>query len=312
MSVQKEYEQAKHNLAKALQGVSAEQRAEVLSLVVDYEIDPDSEFFLIFVAIGHLKSLIERAPDDWRELFNSIYKELDKCINLSLRQGTNFEEQTKTIKLLAESSNNLADQLIAAQQTSQQQQEQSRKLTESLSGTHETFSELNELLKGLLKILLSRSLCPDLERLREMARNGEEVNPEKIPKTVDWAMARIYLYQDIANYLAALLKPHLRDLTEEIKNQREPTSVSIASPPPATRKSASFAVSEMAAIVVGVLSVLTLNGWLGVQIGNLQARSDPGYQQAMEIWQLNQAQLKKARAEGRKKSTIWLVPDHLR
>jgi hypothetical protein len=183
-------------------------------------------------------------------------------------------------------------------------------LVQQLSSSQAVWSQSNELLKGLLKILLSKSRTSDLERLREMARNGEEINPEEIPQTIDWGMARIYLLQDIANFLKAPLTPYLLDLKEEIKSLKELTS--IASPPSVTRKFASFATTEMAAIVVGVLSVLTLNGWLGAQIGNLQARSDPSYQQAMEIWQLNQAQLEKARAEGRKKSTIWLVPDHLR
>jgi hypothetical protein len=35
------------------------------------------------------------------------------------------------------------------------------------------------------------------------------------------------------------------------------------------------------------LSILGLNGWLGIQIGNLQARSEPGYQQAMQYWEWN-------------------------
>ena len=48
MDVQKEYGGAKHNLAASLQNESAEHRAKVLEFVLDWNINPNEEFFLIF------------------------------------------------------------------------------------------------------------------------------------------------------------------------------------------------------------------------------------------------------------------------
>lgn len=78
MEVKKEYERAKNNLAKALENESAEHRADVLQFVLDWNIHPDEEFFVIFAAIGHLKILIEQAPEDIRQLFKSVLQELDE------------------------------------------------------------------------------------------------------------------------------------------------------------------------------------------------------------------------------------------
>jgi hypothetical protein len=64
--------------------------------------------------------------------------------------------------------------------------------------------------------------------------------------------------------------------------------------------------------VVGLLGFMTLSCLLGLQIGTMQVKADRDYQQAMEVWELNRDQLEKARASGRQKSTIWLVPEHLR
>ena len=76
MDVQKEVGGAKHNLAKSLQNESAEHRAKVMEFVLDWNINPNEEFFLIFAAIGHLKVLIAQAPEDIRQLFKSVLQEL--------------------------------------------------------------------------------------------------------------------------------------------------------------------------------------------------------------------------------------------
>ena len=46
---------------QALEGQSAEVKARVLAIIIRYNIDVRNEFFLIFVAIGHLLAIVEKS-----------------------------------------------------------------------------------------------------------------------------------------------------------------------------------------------------------------------------------------------------------
>jgi len=132
MDVQKEYGSAKHNLAAALQNESAEHRAKVLEFVLDWDINPNEEFFLIFAAIGHLKVLIEQAPEDIRQLFKSVLQELDEWSQITTEKLQIDSQHIKVTESLAQSSKALGTALNSLDITSTQLLEQLKSLPELL------------------------------------------------------------------------------------------------------------------------------------------------------------------------------------
>lgn len=132
MEVKKEYERAKHNLAKALENESAEHRADVLQFVLDWNIHPDEEFFVIFAAIGHLKILIEQAPEDIRQLFKSVLQELDEWSRITTEKLQIDSQHIKVTESLAQSSKALGTALNSLDVTSHQLLEQLKSLPELL------------------------------------------------------------------------------------------------------------------------------------------------------------------------------------
>ena len=132
MDAKKEYGSAKHNLAAALQNESAEHRAKVLEFVLDWEINPNEEFFIIFAAIGHLKVLIEQAPEDIRQLFKSVLQELDEWSQITTEKLQIDTQHIKVTESLAQSSLALGTALNSLDITSTQLLEQLKSLPELL------------------------------------------------------------------------------------------------------------------------------------------------------------------------------------
>ena len=63
-------------LDQALEGATAVEKARVRGVLLRYGIEPDNEFYIIFVAIGQLLVLVEEAPEKWRSLFDDVHSEL--------------------------------------------------------------------------------------------------------------------------------------------------------------------------------------------------------------------------------------------
>jgi hypothetical protein len=111
---------------------SAEHRANVLQFVLDWNIHPDEEFFLIFAAIGHLKILIEQAPEDIRQLFKSVLQELDEWSQITAEKLKIDSQHIKVTESLATSSKALGTALNSLDVTSTQLLEQLKNLPELL------------------------------------------------------------------------------------------------------------------------------------------------------------------------------------
>ncbi|NMG09749.1 DUF6753 family protein [Brasilonema sp. UFV-L1] len=165
MEVKKELQFAKNNLAKALENESAEHRANVLQFVLDWNIRPDEEFFLIFAAIGHLKILIETAPEDIRQLFNSVLQELDEWSRITTEKLQIDTQHIKVTESLASSSKALGTALNSLDITSTQLLEQLKSLPELL-----------RLLKTVAENLPSMSL--QLEKLNQAIESGKQLRVE--------------------------------------------------------------------------------------------------------------------------------------
>jgi hypothetical protein len=83
-------------LDRALEGASAEEKARVRGVLLRYGIDEDNEFFMIFVAIGHLLILVEEAPENWRSLFDDVHLELKQWSQENFKSLESIKQHTQT------------------------------------------------------------------------------------------------------------------------------------------------------------------------------------------------------------------------
>lgn len=96
-------------LDKALSGKSPEIKARVLELILSMNIDPENEFFVIFVALGQLQVLIEDSPLSWQHLFENFQKELGEWATTNVETLSHLADKTEMISRLAQSSERLGD-----------------------------------------------------------------------------------------------------------------------------------------------------------------------------------------------------------
>ena len=83
-------------LDRALEDVSPEAKARVRGVLLRYGIEEDNEFFMIFVAIGHLLVLVEEAPENWQSFFDDIYRELNQWSSQNRRSLESLKQHTQT------------------------------------------------------------------------------------------------------------------------------------------------------------------------------------------------------------------------
>ncbi|MBR8840229.1 MAG: hypothetical protein DSM106950_41120 [Stigonema ocellatum SAG 48.90 = DSM 106950] len=192
MDAKKEYSGAKHNLAAALQNESAEHRAKVLEFVLDWEINPNEEFFLIFAAIGHLKILIEQAPEDIRQLFKSVLQELDEWSQITTEKLQIDSQHIKVTESLAQSSKALGTALNSLDMTSTQLLEQLKSLPE------------------LLKLL--KAVAENLPSTNSLLHSWiEAVEKERVAAT-----GKLSLMQHVENHMT-YSSAHLRGTYEKVE-----------------------------------------------------------------------------------------------
>ena len=96
-----------------LRGRSDTIRANVLSYVVKYKIDPQDEFFIIFVALGTLETLIETSPQEWQQLFEGFQGELETWSNTNQETLTLISQKASITEELASNSKSLNNSLKA-------------------------------------------------------------------------------------------------------------------------------------------------------------------------------------------------------
>ncbi len=316
----------KNHLDKLLEDKSPEFQNKVLRFAYDSGMKANDPAFQLVQYIGFLAVIAENAPNDWRDLFNNVYehfqqlfdkqyKELDKWTDLTEEQLKNFHRQTETIKELALNCNKLGDSLRNLEQISQQQIEQFKSLDKlwielkllksEISDLRQEAKLIPEHLKPVL--ILKESLIPESENPLRRLTQGEP--PQIGEKFSSGLLSKMHEKVLDENFLTSLLNK-IEKLKPQSKLQGNPQSKLQDKP---QKNPLDWNDKNLTVLVVGgLLGFMGLSTFLGVQIGSMRVKSDRDYRQAMEIWQLNQAQLEKARAEGRKKSTIWLVPDYLR
>lgn len=140
-------------IERALAGQSAEVKARVLAIVVRYDIDVRNEFFLIFVAIGHLLAIVETAPENWRALFDEFERKLDEWSEQNLRTLAAVQKQGQEAERMSLSFLRLTDSL-------KRSNAKTSELQTTLMELSATFSRLNSKLDSLQmesKAVLSRT-----------------------------------------------------------------------------------------------------------------------------------------------------------
>ncbi|MDJ0903561.1 MAG: hypothetical protein QNJ55_32685 [Xenococcus sp. MO_188.B8] len=150
-----------------LKGRSDTIKANVLSYIVKFNMNPNHEFFIIFVALGTLETLIETSPQEWQELFKGFQGELETWSNTNQETLNLISEKARITERLASNSESLANTLTkfleaSAEQTSQlrevntlltnfqsQSQTSLTKLKESTEKSSNRFSQLESEVKKL-------------------------------------------------------------------------------------------------------------------------------------------------------------------
>jgi hypothetical protein len=166
----------------------AETKARVLEFVVKFggDLAQDSDFWIVFAAIGYLQVLVIDSPQEWQQLFQSFSKELEEWATVSLQKMALMEAQTSQIETLATSSATLTATLS--------------ELVAILTVLVQSSKTLNQQQKSLL---LELKNCNSLlqEQRQEKASNSPSI------KTVQRSNknARLLMGAGIASSLAVIL-----------------------------------------------------------------------------------------------------------
>lgn len=157
---------------QALDGQPAEVKARVLAIIIRYNVDVRNEFFLIFVAIGHLLAIVEESPEQWRSLFDDFKRDLDQWTNANL-------ETLRAIHQQGEAADRMSQSFL--------------RLTDSIKASSIKTSELQSDLKALSKTLasLSSSLGSATSSSQTLSSKFSKTEQliDKIQNRRDWTSA---------------------------------------------------------------------------------------------------------------------------
>jgi hypothetical protein len=178
-------------LDKALDGQSAHIKARVLEIILKYGIDPENEFFIIFVALGQLQVLIENSPTEWEGVFQSFHNELDQWTDSNLKILESLVSKAEATDMLAQSLKELVNLLSNLTTTC-------GTLLERSQTSDQTSADLMPRLEHLIKDLES-SLSHSKQDIR---RQNEAILQEMGEIRKKWANASTHL--NLLKWLVAI------------------------------------------------------------------------------------------------------------
>ena len=150
-----------HWLDKALEDSPPSVKARVLEIILKMGIDPEDEFFIIFVAIGQLQVLIEDSPNDWKNLFAEFERELDEWATTNVETLSHLHHKTKALEELAQSFDKLGDYFGVfteiCRQLMRESQTANRCFLESLSNLQDSSVKLMSGVQSLREELSQQS-----------------------------------------------------------------------------------------------------------------------------------------------------------
>lgn len=100
-------------LDMALEGEPPEVKARVLQFILHYQVDPESEFFQIFCAMGQLISLTETAPEEFQSVFRRFADELSQWSLQTLDVMERKAQTTADLAALLQGQNSIFKELIS-------------------------------------------------------------------------------------------------------------------------------------------------------------------------------------------------------
>ena len=161
---------------RALDGQSAEVKARVLAIIIRYDIDVRNEFFLIFVAIGHLLAIVEEAPENWRSLFDEFERKLDEWSDQNLRTLAAIQQQGKETERMSQSFLKLTESLRLSNSKTSELQKTLKELTR-------TYSSLNTRVLSLEGA--SKTVSSEIGKLSQSFQKTESKLTD-LGDRVDW------------------------------------------------------------------------------------------------------------------------------
>lgn len=186
---------------RVLEGQSESIKSKVWYLVNKKNIDPDDEFLLIFIALGHLEVLIEEAPKEWQNAL-SLYKSEFSEILGEYRQIINSNNQK--LELWSQNNLNVLEQIAKKVETMETLAKSSQELSKSAAELLAVCGDLSAKL-GTSSSESGKSLV----KLKELSSNFESAIEEmpKLPKKIvesleaklDLSLDQILAKKNLAN-----------------------------------------------------------------------------------------------------------------
>ena len=87
----------------------AETRDRIQGVIIDYGVEKADPFFLIFLAMGHLLTLVQTAPENWQALFDEFKGDLDAWTTQNLRTLEAINRQSEISDRLIRSFQELSN-----------------------------------------------------------------------------------------------------------------------------------------------------------------------------------------------------------
>ena len=139
-------------------------RDKIQGVIIDYGVEKADPLFLLFLAMGHLRALIETAPENWRALFDKFKKDLDAWTTQNLRTLEAINQQSQISERLIRSFQELSNLTTSSNdETIRLNKELTR-----LNGELETF-------KGSLMQSAARTEENSLALLKRFKRTEQQI-----------------------------------------------------------------------------------------------------------------------------------------
>lgn len=110
MSINHALEKKKYEpLEQALAGQSELVKSRVYSLIIHWGIEPENEFFIIFIAMGQLVALVEEAPKRFDSSFEDFTEGINKWTETNIQILNEIADKARLTERLAGGAEKLAE-----------------------------------------------------------------------------------------------------------------------------------------------------------------------------------------------------------
>ena len=154
----------------------AQTRDRIQGVIIDYGIEKADPFFLIFLAMGHLLTLVQTAPENWQVLFDEFKGDLDAWTTQNLRTLEAINQQSLISERLIRSFQELSNLTTSSSGETQKLHEELTRLNGELA----TF-------KGSLIQTVNQNTANNQTLLNRVQSNEEKV--ALLESQMTWTLA---------------------------------------------------------------------------------------------------------------------------